>query len=94
MESDFVLANGVVLESINTVVDNEAAGTRRDLTDILITYEETANIYHSTSSRITYNRLNHIRFKYQMRIQNSRRAQSKVMVRIWLGPLRNQADMK
>ena len=93
MESDFVLANGVVLESIKTVVDNEAAGTRRDLTDILITYEETANIYHSNSSRITYNRLNHIRFKYQITIQNSRRAKSKVMVRIWLGPLHNQADI-
>ena len=88
-ESDFSLTNGVELESIRTIVDNEAARTSRNLANILITYAETANIAHGTRSRITYNRINHIRYRYQLTISNTRNARSKVMVRIWLGPLRD-----
>ena len=61
--------------------------TKNDVQNILFTYGETARIYHDDETPITYNRLNHIPFKYEIYLRNKEKNRGKVFVRIFLGLL-------
>ena len=93
-ESDFEVSDGVELVGVNTVIDKSFAKTKKDLTNKLITFWESAKIKYWTKSNIFYRRLNHIQFRYELRIRNPGKVTRKVMLRIWLGLLSDEKDMK
>ena len=93
-ESDFEVSDGVELVGVNTVIDKSFAKTKKDLTNKLITFWESAKIKYWTKSNIFYRRLNHIQFRYELRIRNPGKVTRKVMLRIWLGLLSDEKDVK
>ena len=93
-ENDFNINEDVDIVSVNTVVDKIVAKSNKDIRNILITCWEDAKIQYSTTSNIFYKRLNHLKFKYELKIKNPRGVAKKVMFRIWLGLLADENDVK
>merc|ERR1719309_1021189 len=87
--NDFDLTSGVGIAEVKTIVSNGDASTSRDVENILFTHWENAQILHSADTPITYNRLNHIQFKYSMKLLNKEEAQQNVLIRIFLGQLKD-----
>ena len=92
--SDFLLHDGVEVVSVTTVVNKNLAKTKKDIRNMLITYMELKEIKHDKGSPITYNRLNHLDFKYEIQLRNKNKLKKKVFVRIWLGFLTNKTDLR
>ena len=84
---DFQLSDDLEVISVNTMMEN---GRK----DILITHFEEAKIEHDAETPITYYRLNHINYKYQIRIRNPKRVAKKVFIRVWLGILSDENDIR
>jgi hypothetical protein len=56
---------------VNTLIDKEIAATEKDVKNLLITHWEHKDIRHNQGTTISYNRLNHLDFKYQIQITNT-----------------------
>ena len=69
---------------VSTLFPGKDVGLGKDLENTLITFTE-QNTVDGGNSKVTYNRLNHIPFSYQIAIENPKKTQKKVIVRIWLG---------
>ena len=93
-EADFSLSAGVEVVSVNTVMDKNTAATEREIKNLLVTHTETKHIQHDEVSSITYDRLNHLDFKYQIRVKNNNQNRRKVFIRLWLGVLEDQSDLR
>ena len=93
-ESDFHISNDVEVVGIKTVVDKTVAKTDEDVKNILITFWENAQIKYETTSTIFYKRLNHLKFKYELTVKNPKRVRNKVMIRIFLGILVDDSNVK
>ena len=91
---DFPLYRGVEVVSVNTVMDKNTAVTKRDVENLLVTHWERKRLQHDAESSISYNRLNHLDFKYQIRIKNKNHHNRKVFIRVWLGVLEDQTDIR
>ena len=76
---DFTLSDGLKVLEVKTIMDKSQVGTRNDVENILVTYDEDA----ATGMKI-YNKINHKDYTYQIRISNPQRTIKKVIVRIWL----------
>ena len=68
--------------------------TEKHLENTLITFWENAKITYETNSNIYYKRMNHLRFKYQIYMKNVKQLEKKVFIRIWLGLLKDEKDIK
>ena len=79
---------------METVMSKNLAMTEEDVRNLLITHWEQKKIQHDQVSSIVYNRLNHLDFKYEILVRNKHKVKRKVFVRIWLGVLRDKADMR
>ena len=79
---------------MRTLIRARQAGTRKHLKNILITHNEKADIVQDEATKISYDRLNHIPFSYQISIKNPRRVKKKVIVRLWLGLSSDDKDMR
>ena len=62
--------------------------------DVLITHWETHRIDHHAGFPITYKRLTHEDFQYKITLRNPRRERRKVCVRLWLGLLETENDIR
>ena len=93
-EVDFRLSAGVEVVSVNTVMDKNTAATKKNVKNLLVTHWETKYIQHDAVSSITYDRLNHLDFKYQIQVKNKNQNKRKVFIRLWLGTLKDQSDLK
>ena len=70
---------------MRTLIRARDAGTRKHLENILITHNERANIVQDEATKISYDRLNHVPFRYQISIKNPKKVKKKIIVRLWLG---------
>ena len=68
-----------------TVIDKEIAATEKDVENVLINHWEHTEIRHDQGTTISYNRLNHLDFKYLIGIRNENKVKKKVFIRLWLG---------
>ena len=91
--AEFELSDGVEVVSVNTVMDKEKAATEKDVKNLLITHWEHKEIRHDQESTISYNRLNHLDFKYQIQIKNKNHEKGKVFIRLWLGIPKDPFDL-
>ena len=57
-------------------------------------WEEDVRVEHSSDSSITYDRLNHKDFLYRIVVRNPQNVQKVVIVRLWLGLLRDTNDLR
>ena len=79
--TDFQLTDDIKVSSIKTIIDEKSLKTENNL----ITHMEEVTIDHGHQTSISYRRLNHVPFKYQINIDNPNQSNKKVLVRIWLG---------
>ena len=75
-------------------MEKAVAETDEDVANILITFWENAQIKYETTSTIFYKRLNHLEFKYELTVKNPKMVGKKVMFRIFLGILADDANVK
>ena len=80
--------------SVKTVIDDKSFPTKSDIPNYLFTFWEKAEIKYETTSNIIYRRLNHVDFRYEIRVRNPKQVSKKVMFRIWLGLLADDKDVK
>ena len=69
-------------------------GTNQDLENILVTRDNEATIYVDSNNPITYTRLEHIEYNYEITIDNSSKSKKKVIVRLWLGLSSDETDIR
>ena len=87
--SDFQLTQGVRVVNAKTVLENPVVGS---LDNILLTYMENAELDYGHNTQISYPRVNHHRFKYEIELENPERANKKVIVRLFLGIEQDHID--
>ena len=81
------------LTKVSTLILGKDIGVEKDLQNTLITFNEQDTV-NGGNSIVTYSRLNHIPFSYQISIENPRKTQKKVIVRIWLGLSSGSEDIR
>ena len=79
---------------LRTLIEGREVGTSQHQENILITHNERAEIVQDEVTKISYDRLNHIPFTYQISIENPRNVRKKVIVRLWLGFSSDDKEMK
>lgn len=84
-QSDLSLTGGVEVVSVQTAMSGVNFNHPGDIHNFLITHSEKVNIKHGGFSQITYERINHLPFKFLIGIKNPEGSKKKVIVRIWLG---------
>lgn len=84
-KEDFVLSDGIKVLSINTLIEKETSSTKSDLENFLITHWEKKNLNYGGGSSISYDRRNHVDFKYKIKLLNANGTKRKVFFRLWLG---------
>ena len=82
------------MESVATVMSKNLAKTEEDVRNLLITHWEQKKLQHDQISSIVYNRLNHLDFKYEIQLRNKNKVKRKVFIRLWLGLLKDQTDLR
>ena len=87
--SDFQLTQGVRVVNAKTVLENPVIGS---LDNILLTYMENAELDYGHNTQISYPRVNHHRFKYEIELENPERTNKKVIVRLFLGIEQDHID--
>ena len=92
--TDFPLSDGLEVIRVNTLLDKTLIFTENDVKNYLITHWENANIKHDEETTITYKRINHIDFKYQIHITNPNQVRKKVIIRLWLGISKDENDIR
>ena len=70
---------------VTTLIPGKDVGTTKGLVNKLITFYEEETVDFGQNGKVTYPRLNHIDFSYQISIENPRKTHKKVIVRLWLG---------
>ena len=88
-EEDFQLTQGVRVVNAKTVLENPVVGS---LDNILLTYMENAELNYGHNTQISYPRVNHHRFKYEIELENPERTNKKVIVRLFLGIEQDHID--
>ena len=86
--NDFELPPGIEVQNISTVL--ESTGVENQL----FTVWEKVTIHHSEDSDITYSRVNHEDFMYKITILNPKQIKDNVIIRLWLGQLKNEDDLR
>ena len=79
---------------VKTLIESGEVGTRNSLENILITHNEKAEIVQDEATKISYDRLNHVPFSYEISIINPRKVKKNVIVRLWLGLSSDDEDMR
>ena len=92
--TDFPLSDGLEVIRVNTLLDKTLIITENDVKNYLITHWENANIKQDEETTITYKRINHIDFKYQIHITNPNQVRKKVIIRLWLGISKDENDIR
>ena len=82
------------MREVKTVIPRRRTGTERDLENILLTHTEQAKVVHDAHTTISYQRTNHVPFKYRLEISNPEKRRKKVMVRLWLGLASDLKDVR
>ena len=82
------------MTKISTRIPGKDAGGRKDLLNTLITFYEQETVDLGNYGRVTYSRLNHIAFSYQISIENPGKKEKKVIVRLWLGLSTDSEDIR
>ena len=75
------------------MIQGEDIGVTKDVENTLITFNE-QNTVDAGATKITYSRLNHIPFTYEISIENHKKTQKKVIVRLWLGLSTESEDIR
>ena len=75
------------------MIRGEDIGVTKDVENTLITFNE-QNTVDAGAMKITYSRLNHIPFTYEISIENHKKTQKKVIVRLWLGLSKDREDIR
>ena len=70
------------------------AKTEEDVRNLLITHWEKKTLQYNQDTSIIYERLNHLDFKYEIQVRNQHKVKRKVFIRLWLGLLRDQTDLR
>ena len=70
------------------------AKTEEDVRNLLITHWEKKTLQYTQDTSIIYNRLNHLDFKYEIQVRNKNKVKRKVFIRLWLGLLKDQTDLR
>ena len=83
---------------VRTVIPGDSIGTNQDLENTLVTLNNLATIYADTSYQddtpITFKRLEHIDYNYEITIDNPSKSVRKVIVRLWLGLSSDVTDIR
>ena len=83
---------------LRTVIPGDSIGTNQDLENTLLTLNNLATIYADTSYQddtpITFKRLEHIDYNYEIMIDNPRGTRKRVIVRLWLGLSSDVTDIR
>ena len=80
---DFPLSNGLQMLEVKTIIDKEELKTENHVENMLVTFDEIGN--EKLTHHREYKRINHLDFKYHIKVANPQKISKKVMVRIWLG---------
>ena len=64
------------------------------LENILFTHMEPHRINLDWETTIEYQRINHVAYKYRIKINNPRGTRKKVMIRLWLGLATDKQDVR
>ena len=78
---NFTLSDGLKVLEIKTILDKKHVGTKNDIENTLVTYQEKAP---RGTRKQNYNKINHKDFKYLIKMENRKGVTNKVIVRIWL----------
>ena len=79
------------VSSVTTLLsDTDSTGTE----NILFTYMADHLINLDSKTTIIYQRINHQRYKYHIKINNPRGSRRKVIVRLWLGLATDKQDVR
>ena len=81
---DFPLSDGIKVLRVKTLIDKEKLGTEEDVKNVLVTFDEMRQHGHG-DTKILYRRLNHVSYRYQIKLNNPLKKRKKVIVRLWLG---------
>ena len=82
------------MTSVSTVMSRSLAKTEEDVKNLLITHWEKKTLQYKRDTSIIYNRLNHLDFKYEIQVRNKNKVKRKVFIRLWLGLLKDQTDLR
>ena len=82
------------MTSVSTVMSRSLAKTEEDVKNLLITHWERKTLQYKPDTSIVYDRLNHLDFKYEIQVRNQHKVKRKVFIRLWLGLLRDQTDLR
>ena len=79
---------------MSTVMSRNLAKTEEDVRNLLITHWERKTLRYTPDTSILYERLNHLDFKYEIQVRNKNKVKRKVFIRLWLGLLKDQTDLR
>ena len=79
---------------MHTSIGKGELSTNTDIDDLIITHWNNETIHHDTETPITYKRLNHLNFQYHLEIENPTKVERKVFIRLWLGFLTDENDLR
>jgi hypothetical protein len=76
------------------MIVNDAGKNTKAIENVLITFWENAKISYSEKSTIYYEKMNHLNFEYQIHVKNPKGVSKKVLVRLWIGSLEDENDLR
>ena len=76
------------------MMSRSLAKTEEDVRNLLITHWERKTLQYAPDTSIIYDRLNHLDFKYEIQVRNKNKVKRKVFIRLWLGLLKDQTDLR
>ena len=79
------------VSSVTTLISQDNVGF---VENILVTHTEAHSIYLDSETTIEYQRINHVAYKYRIKINNPRGTRKKVMIRLWLGLATDKQDVR
>ena len=79
------------VSSVTTLISQDNVGF---LENILVTHTEAHSIYLDSETQVNYWRINHVAYKYRIKINNPQGSKKKVMVRLWLGLATDKQDVR
>ena len=79
---------------MSTVMSRNLAKTEEDVRNLLITHWEKKTLQYKRDTSIIYNRINRLDFKYEIQVRNKNKVKRKVFIRLWLGLLKDQTDLR
>ena len=92
--ADFTLSHGLKIANVHTSIGKGKLSKNKEVENHLITHWEIKTIHHDTETPIRYKRLTHVNFKYHLEIENPTNVKRKVFIRLWLGYLKDENDLR